>query len=169
MLAALKGLPFAYNRDLIEDKKAAFEAVDTLALVLPAMSGMVQTMRVNVDVLARQASEGFTLATEVADWLARKGVPFSEAHEITGALVRRCEDKGIGLADASDADLAAIDPRLDGGLRRPSRPRPRSRPAAAMAARRLIACASRWRGCAASSTSSAAGPPPMTGRAPRAR
>jgi argininosuccinate lyase len=118
MLAALKGLPFAYNRDLIEDKKAAFEAVDTLALVLPAMSGMVQTMRVNVDVLARQASEGFTLATEVADWLARKGVPFSEAHEITGALVRRCEDKGIGLADASDADLAAIDPRLDGGLRR---------------------------------------------------
>jgi argininosuccinate lyase len=118
MLAALKGLPFAYNRDLIEDKKAAFEAVDTLALVLPATSGMVQTMCVNVDVLARQASEGFTLATEVADWLARKGVPFSEAHEITGALVRRCEDRGIGLADASDADLAAIDPRLDGGLRR---------------------------------------------------
>src|SRR5215207_7006355 len=118
MLAALKGLPFAYNRDLIEDKKAAFEAVDTLALVLPAVSGMVRPMCVNVDVLARQASEGFTLATEVADWLARKGVPFSEAHEITGALVRRCEDKDIGLADASDADLAAIDPRLDGGLRR---------------------------------------------------
>src|SRR3954471_1639439 len=129
MLAALKGLPFAYNRDLIEDKKAAFEAVDTLALVLPAMSGMVQTMRVNVDVLARQASEGFTLATEVADWLARKGVPFSEAHEITGALVRRCEDQGIGLADASDADLAAIDPRLDGGLR------PHLTPEAAVAAR----------------------------------
>ena len=89
MLAALKGLPFAYNRDLIEDKNAAFEAVDTLALVLPAMTGMVQTMHEDVDVLARQASEGFTGATEVVDWLARKGMPVSEAHEITGALVRR--------------------------------------------------------------------------------
>ncbi|MFE0753825.1 argininosuccinate lyase [Inquilinus sp. NPDC058860] len=112
MLTALKGLPFAYNRDLAEDKRAAFEAVDTLDAVLPAMAGMLRTMRINVDTLKRQSVEGFTLATEVADWLARRGVPFSEAHEITGALVRRCEDRGIGLEDLADADLAAVDPRL---------------------------------------------------------
>ena len=129
MLSALKGLPFAYNRDLIEDKRSAFEAVDTLALVLPAMSGMVRTMRVDAERLYRQSTEGFTLATEVADWLARKGVPFSEAHAVTGALVRLCEEKGLDLAELSDADLAAVDPRLDGGLR------PHLTPEAAVAAR----------------------------------
>jgi argininosuccinate lyase len=117
MLTALKGLPFAYNRDLAEDKRAAFEAVDTLAAVLPAMAGMVRTMRVNVEELARQATDGFTLATEVADWLARRGVPFSEAHEITGRLVRHCEDRGIGLEDLSEEDLATVDARLDPSIR----------------------------------------------------
>lgn len=113
MLTALKGLPFAYNRDLAEDKRAAFEAIDTLAAVLPAMTGMVRTMRVNAETLRRQATDGFTLATEVADWLARRGTPFSEAHEITGRLVRHCEDRGIGLEDLTDADLLTVDPRLD--------------------------------------------------------
>ncbi|MCB5174164.1 argininosuccinate lyase [Microvirga lenta] len=117
MLTALKGLPFAYNRDLAEDKRAAFEAVDTLAAVLPAMAGMVRTMRVNVEELKRQATEGFTLATEVADWLARRGVPFSEAHEITGGLVRYCEDRGIGLEDLSDEEFATVDPRLDASIK----------------------------------------------------
>jgi argininosuccinate lyase len=129
MLSALKGLPFAYNRDLIEDKASAFQAIDALALVLPAMSGLVTTMRVQVGKLHRQSTEGFTLATEVADWLAQKGVPFSEAHEVTGALVRLCEEKGLGLPDVSDADLAAVDPRLDGSLR------PHLTPEAAVAAR----------------------------------
>ena len=87
------------------------------AVVLPAMTGMVRTMRVNVDVLQRQASAGFTLATEVADWLSRRGVPFAQAHEITGALVRRCEDRGIELAEVTDADLAAVDPRLTADIR----------------------------------------------------
>ncbi|SCZ12090.1 argininosuccinate lyase [Microvirga guangxiensis] len=116
MLTALKGLPFAYNRDLAEDKRAAFEAVDTLALVLPAMAGMVRTMQVDVDELRRQATDGFTLATEVADWLARQGVPFSEAHEITGRLVRYCEDRDIGLEDLSAEDLSTVDSRLDPSL-----------------------------------------------------
>ena len=98
MLAALKGLPFAYNRDLSEDKWAAFEAIDTLGLVLPAMAGMIETMQVDAARLKAQSTEGFTLATEVADWLARNGVPFSEAHEITGALVRYCEEKGLELS-----------------------------------------------------------------------
>ncbi|WP_230533995.1 argininosuccinate lyase [Microvirga roseola] len=113
ILTALKGLPFAYNRDLAEDKRAAFEAVDTLSVVLPAMAGMIRTMRVNNAELRRQATDGFTLATEVADWLARQGVPFSEAHEITGSLVRYCEDRGIGLGDLSRDDLATVDARLD--------------------------------------------------------
>lgn len=117
MLAALKGLPFAYNRDLAEDKRATFEAVDTLAAVLPAMAGMVRTMRVNADELRRQATDGFTLATEVADWLARQGVPFSEAHEITGRLVRYCEDRGIGLEDLDEGDLKAVDTRLSSTIK----------------------------------------------------
>jgi len=117
MLTALKGLPFAYNRDLAEDKRAAFEAVDTLAAVLPAMAGMVRTMTVSTEELRRQAVDGFTLATEVADWLARRGVPFSEAHEITGGLVRYCEDRSIGLEDLSAEDLTAVDPRLDASIK----------------------------------------------------
>lgn len=112
MLVALKGLPFAYNRDLSEDKWAAFEAIDTLGLVLPAMAGMIETMKVDAARLKAQSTEGFTLATEVADWLARNGVPFSEAHEITGALVRYCEEKGLELSDLTPADLGAVDPRL---------------------------------------------------------
>jgi argininosuccinate lyase len=112
MLVALKGLPFAYNRDLSEDKWAAFEAIDTLGLVLPAMAGMIETMQVDAARLKAQSTEGFTLATEVADWLARNGVPFSEAHEITGALVRYCEEKGLELSDLTPADLGAVDQRL---------------------------------------------------------
>jgi len=76
------------------------------------MAGLVRTMRVQVDELRRQSVAGFTLATEVADWLARRGVPFATAHEITGALVKRCEDLGVGLAEIDDAELAAVDSRL---------------------------------------------------------
>ena len=112
MLSALKSLPLAYNRDLAEDKSASFDSIDTLSLVLPAMAGMIRTMRVNVDQLRRQAPLGFTLATEVADWLALSGVPFSEAHEITGALVKACEAKQIELGEVSVALLAEVDPRL---------------------------------------------------------
>jgi argininosuccinate lyase len=112
MLVALKALPFSYNRDLAEDKHAAFEAIDALAAVLPAMAGLVRTMRVQTAELERQSVAGFTLATEVADWLARRGVPFATAHEITGALVKRCEELGVGLAEIGDDDLVAVDHRL---------------------------------------------------------
>src|SRR5260370_187976 len=114
---AIRGLLFGYSRDLGEDKRAAFEAGDTLAAVLPAMAGMIATMRVDVARLRRQSTEGFTLATEIADWLSRRGVPFAEAHEITGALVRLCEDRGIGLEALGDADLAAVDARLTPAIR----------------------------------------------------
>lgn len=116
LLATLKSLPLAYNRDLAEDKIAAFDCIDTLELVLPAMAGMIRTMRVNVDEMRRQAPLGFTLATEVADWLALRGVPFSEAHEITGALVRKCEEQGVELADVSLATLSQVDARLEASV-----------------------------------------------------
>jgi argininosuccinate lyase len=112
LLAALKSLPLAYNRDMAEDKSAAFDSIDTLALVLPAMAGMVRTMRVNTDELLRQAPLGFTLATEVADWLAMNGVPFSEAHEITGKLVKYCEAHGLELTALGASHLAQVDDRL---------------------------------------------------------
>jgi argininosuccinate lyase len=112
VLSMLKGLPLTYDRDLQEDKEPAFDAVDTLELVLPALAGMIATMTVRVDRLAAAAPVGYTLATEVADWLVRRGVPFREAHEITGRLVGLCADRGCGLDEVDDADLAKVSPRL---------------------------------------------------------
>ncbi len=116
MLGALKGLPFAYNRDLSEDKHVAADAVGTLLLVLPAMAGLVRTLRFDVDRLRRDAAARSTLATEVADWLTEQGVPFNEAHEITGRLVQACERDGTALADADTARLSDVDPRLTAGV-----------------------------------------------------
>ncbi|CRM82741.1 argininosuccinate lyase [Pseudomonas sp. 58 R 3] len=112
LMSTLKSLPLSYNRDLSEDKHSVLDSVDTLLLVLPAMAGMVATMQVQVEELRRQAPMGFTLATEVADWLATRGVPFKEAHEITGALVQACEQHEIELWEASPAMLAQVDARL---------------------------------------------------------
>ena len=117
LLATLKGLPFAYNRDLQEDKEPVFDAVDTLALVLPAMTGMVETLTFDTARMAAAAPEGFALATDVAEWLVRAGLPFRDAHEVAGACVRACERRGIELTDLSDADLAAISPALTPAVR----------------------------------------------------
>ena len=116
-LSTLKSLPMAYNRDLAEDKHAVLDTVDTLKLVLPAFAGMVRTMQFHPEVSRNQASHGFTLATEVADWMVRQGVPFSEAHHVVGRLVQRCESQGVGLEDLAEDDLAGVDPRLTGGVR----------------------------------------------------
>ncbi len=112
LLATLKGLPIAYNRDLQEDKEPVFDSVRTLEIVLPAVAGMVATMRFDTERMAQLAPEGFSLATDVADWLVREGVPFRNAHEISGALVRACEQRGIRLEEASDELLAEVSPRL---------------------------------------------------------
>jgi argininosuccinate lyase len=112
VLSMLKGLALAYDRDLQEDKEPAFDAVDTLELVLPALAGMISTMTVRVDRLVEAAPRGYTLATEVADWLVQRGVPFREAHEITGKLVMICAARECALDEVSDADLAACSPRL---------------------------------------------------------
>jgi argininosuccinate lyase len=112
-LATLKGLPLAYNRELGEDKRACLEALDALGKVLPAMAGLLRTMRVQVETMEHQSTEGFTLATEVADWLARHEVPFSEAHTVSGRLVRYCEESGIGLEDLTPEMLGEVDERLN--------------------------------------------------------
>jgi argininosuccinate lyase len=112
VLSMLKGLPLAYDRDLQEDKEPVFDAVDTLELVLPALAGMISTMTVRVDRLVAAAPVGYTLATEVADWLVRSGVPFREAHEVTGQLVALCAARECALSDVSDEDLAAVSVHL---------------------------------------------------------
>ena len=112
LLTTLKGLPLAYNRDLQEDKEPVFDQVDQLTVLLPAFAGMVATLRFDLDRLASLAPAGFSLATDVAEWLVRAGVPFRVAHEVAGACVREAESRGIGLEDLSDDDLAAISPHL---------------------------------------------------------
>jgi argininosuccinate lyase len=112
LLATLKGLPLAYNRDLQEDKEPVFDAVDNLALLLPAMTGLVATLRFDTKRLAELAPQGFSLATDIAEWLVRQRVPFREAHELAGACVRLCERRGIELAELTDKDFAAISVQL---------------------------------------------------------
>jgi len=117
LLATLKGLPLAYNRDLQEDKEPVFDSVATLELLLPAFAGMVATLEFDEARMAELAPQGFSLATDVADWLVRQSVPFREAHEIAGKLVQFCEARGLELDQPTDADYAAIDPRLTGAVR----------------------------------------------------
>ena len=112
LLATLKGLPLAYDRDLQEDKEPVFDQVDQLSLLLPAFAGMVATLRFDLPRLAALAPAGFSLATDVAEWLVRRGVPFRVAHEVAGACVQTCEARGIALDELSDGDLAAISPHL---------------------------------------------------------
>ena len=117
LLATLKGLPFGYNRDLQEDKEPVFDTVEQLLLVLPAMSGMVATLRFDTERMAASAPEGFALATDIAEWLVREGVPFRHAHEIPGGCVRLAEERGVELWDLTDDDLAAVSGHLTPAVR----------------------------------------------------
>jgi argininosuccinate lyase len=116
LLATLKGLPLAYNRDLQEDKEPVFDAIDSLHLLLPALTGMIATLVFDTDRLEALAPQGFSLATDIAEWLVRQRVPFRDAHEIAGECVQVCESRGIELSDLTDADLAAISPHLTPGV-----------------------------------------------------
>jgi argininosuccinate lyase len=116
LLVTIKGLPFAYNRDLQEDKEPAFDAVDTLLLILPAMAGSVATLRFDAARMAASAPEGYALATEIAEWLVAGGMPFRQAHEVAGACVRAAEGRGVELWDLSDEELLKISPALNAGL-----------------------------------------------------
>ena len=118
LMATLKAQPLAYNRDLQEDKEPLFDSVDQLELLLPAMAGMVATLTFRTDRLAELAPAGFTLATDLAEWLARQGVPFRTAHQAAGACVRLAESRGVGLSELSEMELAAVHPELSVDVRR---------------------------------------------------
>jgi argininosuccinate lyase len=117
VLTMLKGLPFAYNRDLQEDKEPLFDSIDTLMLVLPAVTGMIATTDFDREKMSLSAPTGFSLATEIADYLARKKVPFAQAHDAAGQCVLACESSGRQLHQLTDAEFLQIHPQLDGGVR----------------------------------------------------
>jgi argininosuccinate lyase len=112
LLATLKAQPLAYNRDLQEDKEPVFDSVAQLELLLPAMAGLVASLTFNVERMAALAPAGYSLATDIAEWLVRQGVPFRSAHEAAGAAVRVAEGRGVGLEELTDDELAAISPEL---------------------------------------------------------
>ena len=112
LLATLKAQPLAYNRDLQEDKEPVFDSVAQLELLLPAMAGLVATLRFDVQRMAALAPAGYTLATDIAEWLVRQGVPFRIAHESAGAAVRVAEARGVGLPELTDDEFAAISDQL---------------------------------------------------------
>jgi argininosuccinate lyase len=117
LLTTLKGLPLAYNRDLQEDKEPVFDQVQTLEVLLPAMTGLVATLEFDAARMVASAPEGYSLATDVAEWLVTERVPFREAHEITGRLVAAAEARGLPLEGLSDEELAAVSPRLTPAVR----------------------------------------------------
>jgi argininosuccinate lyase len=112
LLSTLKALPLSYNRDLQEDKEPVFDIADNLLLILPAFTGMVETMEFNTARMEELASAGYSLATDVAEWLVKQRVPFRDAHEITGKLVAFAESNSLELDEVSDLDLAAISSHL---------------------------------------------------------
>ncbi len=117
LLTTLKGLPLTYNRDLQEDKEPVFDAVDTLLLVLPALAGLMSSMRFHGQRLAREAAAGHALATDVAELLVRRGVPFREAHEAVGHLVVWCQVHDCELWEVSDEDMRKVSPHLTPDVR----------------------------------------------------
>jgi argininosuccinate lyase len=117
LLATLKAQPLAYNRDLQEDKEPLFDSVAQLELLLPAIAGLVSTLTFHTDRMAELAPAGFTLATDIAEWLVRQGVPFRVAHEAAGACVRAAESRGVGLDELTDEEFVSIDPALTPGVR----------------------------------------------------
>ena len=117
LLATLKGLPLAYNRDLQEDKEPVFDSVQQLEVLLPAFTGMVATLTFDTERMAALAPQGFSLATDVAEWLVKQGVTFRDAHEISGDLVRFCEERGLELHEPSDAELASVSAHLTPAVR----------------------------------------------------
>jgi argininosuccinate lyase len=117
LLSTLKALPLAYNRDLQEDKEPVFDATDTLELLLPAFTGMVATLKFDTERMAYLAPRGFALATDIAEWLVREGVPFRVAHELSGACVQLAESRDVELWDLSDEDFAGISSHLTPAVR----------------------------------------------------
>ena len=118
LLATLKGLPLSYNRDLQEDKEPMFDSFDSLMLIFPAFIGMISTLTFDKERLEFLAPKGFSLATDVAEWLVKRGVVFRDAHEITGQLVQFCEANELELDQVSDEQLAKVSKHLKPEVRK---------------------------------------------------
>ena len=117
LMTVMKGLPLAYSKDMQEDKEPVFDAADALALALAAMAGMVADMKPNVARLREAAAQGFSTATDLADWLVRElGMPFRDAHHVTGSLVKMAEDRGCDLDALTLADMQSVEPRITKGV-----------------------------------------------------
>lgn len=117
LLVTMKGMPFAYNRDLQEDKEVVFHSVENLLMLLPALTGMVASTTFDRKRMAKSAPEGFSLATEIADYLVRKGVPFSKAHEAAGKCVKIAERLGKDLHELSAVEYKSAHQDLDEDVR----------------------------------------------------
>lgn len=117
LMATLKAQPLAYNRDLQEDKEPIVDSVAQLRLLQPAMTGLVSTLRFNEQRMAELAPAGFTLATDLAEWLVREGVPFRVAHEASGACVQIAEAQGKDLEQLTDEELNSVHPALNAKVR----------------------------------------------------
>ena len=117
LFTVMKGLPLTYSKDMQEDKEQVFDAADTLMLSLAAMEGMVRDMAANREALAAAASSGFSTATDLADWLVREaGLPFREAHHVTGRLVKLAEDGGCDLPDLTLDQMKSAHPAITGDV-----------------------------------------------------
>jgi argininosuccinate lyase len=115
LLTVMKGLPMTYSKDMQEDKEAVFDAAANMELAILAMTGMVNDMQVNKDAMAKAAGAGYSIATDLADWLVREtGMPFREAHHVTGRAVALAEARSCGLEDLSLGELLTVSDRIDG-------------------------------------------------------
>jgi argininosuccinate lyase len=113
LAVVMKGLPLTYSKDMQEDKEPAFDAIDSLALAIAAMDGMVRDMEANKEAMHNAASSGFAVATDLADWLVQKlGLPFRDAHHVTGRVVALAEKQKKKLDQLSLADLQSIEPKI---------------------------------------------------------
>ena len=113
----LKGLPMTYGKDMQEDKEPVFDAAESLMLALPATTAMIAGLTVDAGALRRATDAGFLTATDLADWLVRSlGLPFRDAHHVTGRIVKLAEDKGCGLDGLSLEEMQAVEPRIDAGV-----------------------------------------------------
>ena len=146
LMVTMKGLPLAYSKDMQDDKEPVFEARDLLMLSLEALAGMVETVEFVPERMRAAAAQGYSTATDLADWLVREAdVPFREAHHITGRAVKAAEERGCDLADLPLDALQAIDERIDSACSMCSASTRRCAAGPATAALRRSACGSRSR------------------------
>lgn len=113
LLTTLKGLPLTYNRDLQEDKEPLFDSVDTVIVALEGIYEILSTMRINSEAMEAAVFKNYSTATDIADYLSKRGIPFREAHEITGSIVRHCEEKGVDFFNIPVSELKKFSSHFD--------------------------------------------------------